>query len=619
MPQATGSPSFVRLTAAVGAVALAAIACGGPNGNPQGQTSALHSSYSPVKGTAGGQLVFSDWEQVTDLNPVTSSAATTTQATNVIWADLWRFGPDNKPVADMVTDVPTAENGMVKKLDDKHMDITVKLKPGLNWSDGTPITTADVQFTWQAVCDPDTGASSTTGFDHITSMDVKSQTEMVWHFGPNTKGNCGLTDNLDSGLYSPYLLLGYAPLTIMPMHVLQSVKHADWHTNPYFTQKPTAVSGPYMVQSFVPGSSAQIVMVPNPHFADGRGSAQFYGHKPYLDKLIYKIYGDKPAQINGLKTGDTDAGLDLIANDLPALNSISQDKTIHGLQLLSEFLTVNVSNNEKGCAAQKYAETCGKATVFKDDQTLRQALALATDKATINTQLVQGAGQVMNSPFMNNFAPWYDKSLPAFKYDVAKANSMLDGDGWTKGADGIRVKNGRQLAFTISTTSGNSQRAAEEELLVHDWAMIGAKVTTENHPAGEFFGGFSENGILATGQYDVGLYANNWSPDPDSWGLIALKGQIPSAANPSGQNWGRWRDDKLDSLFTQGENTVDLNKRIDIYNQAQREWESYSGQIELYVRPDVFTYAPVFGNFIPDSPNLGSWNAADWFRRTGSS
>jgi peptide/nickel transport system substrate-binding protein len=576
----------------------------------------LTSAYSATKGTKGGQIVYSDWEQVTDLNPISTSAATTQQITNVIWSPLWWFGPDNKPIPELVSEVPTVENGMVKKLDDKHMDMTIKLKPGLNWSDGTPITTSDVQFTVQAICDTDTGASNTVGYDHIASMDVKSATEMVWHFGPNKNGTCGLTADLDSGIYSSYLLLGTT--WVMPMHTLQSVKHADWHTAPYFTQKPTVTSGPYMVQDFVPGSSAQVVLVPNPHYADGRSGANYFSHAPYLDKLIYKIYGDKPAQINALRTGDTDAGLDLIANDLPALRSITQDTTVSSLELLDEMVVFNTSNNEKGCGGQKYAETCGTATPFKDDQTLRQALALATDKQTMVNQLVGGIGKVMNSPFMPNFSPWYDSTLTPFKYDVAKANQMLDQDGWTKGADGTRSKNGHQLQFTLATTTGNAQRAAEEELLIHDWGLVGAKVTTDNHPAGELFGGFSENGVLATGQFDAALFANNWSPDPDAWSTFALTSQIPSASAPSGGNWGRWRDDKMNGQFLQGESNIDNTQRLTIYNQAQVEWEKYAGAIELYARPDVFTYAPFVGNFAPGSPNLASWNAADWFHKGAS-
>jgi peptide/nickel transport system substrate-binding protein len=619
MRDSGGDPRWPRLLALAGTLVLVVAACGGGGGG-SGQTNntSLTSAYSAEKGVQGGQLVFSDWEQVTDLNPVSTSAATTTQVTNVIWSWLWWFGPDNKPVPDLVTDVPTTENGLVKKIDDKHMDVTIKLRPGLNWSDGTPITTNDVKFTWEAICDPNTGATNTLGFDHISSMEIKSTTEMVWHFGPNKAGTCALTSDLDSGLYAPYLLLGNAPMAPQPMHVLQNVKHENWHTDPYFTQKPTVTSGPYMVQSFVSGSSAQVVLVPNPHYADGR-NGKFYGHAPYLSRLIYKIYGDKPAQINGLKTGDTDAGLDLIANDMPALQSITQDKTISGLELLDEMVLFNTSNDERGCAAQHYAETCGKPTPWKDDPTVRQALALATDKATMNKQLVGGIGKVMNSPFMPTLQPWYDTTLPAFTRDVNKANQLLDQDGWKKGSDGVRTKNGQRLEFTLATTTGNAQRAAEEELLISNWAEVGAKVTTDNHPAGELFGGFQDNGVLATGQYQASLFANNWTPDPDAWGTYALINQIPSAQSPTGGNWGRWRDTKLDGFFTQGEANIDPAQRLTIYKQAQVEWEKFAGAIELYARPDVFTYSPSFGNFAPGSPNLASWNSADWFRRSGTS
>src|SRR2546421_4832939 len=117
MPDQLRGRRPVRLLATAAAAALTAIACGtggGSSGQQPGQS--LSSTYNAVKGTSGGQLVYSDWEQVTDLNPISTSAATTVQANDAIWSDLWRFGPDDKPVPDMVTEVPTADNGMVKKL-----------------------------------------------------------------------------------------------------------------------------------------------------------------------------------------------------------------------------------------------------------------------------------------------------------------------------------------------------------------------------------------------------------------------------------------------------------------------------------------------------------------------
>jgi peptide/nickel transport system substrate-binding protein len=605
---------FGRLGALTAIALLVAVACG--NTGTGNTTNATLSDYKPQAGTKGGQLVYSDWEPVDDLNIVSSTAATTLEAATVLWGALWQFDPKNQPYPDMVTAVPSTDNGLVKQVDATHMDVTLRLKTGLKWSDGSPITADDMMFTINAICNPDTGASSQSGYDHVASMEVKGTTDLILHFGPTKAGFCGRATDSPSGIYASFVT--DMNFNTMPKSVLGSVKAADWATADYFTKKPTVTSGPYMVQNFSPGPAAQVVMVPNPHYGDGRSGAQFFGHAPYLDKLIYKIYGDKSSQIAGIKAGDTDLGLDLIAADLAALNSATNAKVVHATGLLDEFLNVNAGNNETGCDSSQFASSCGKPTVFKDDKVLRQALDLAIDKDGMNTQLVGGIGKTMNGPLVSATGVYFDTSIPAFKQDVAKAGSLLDSDGWTKAADGTRSKNGTKLAFTISTTSGNPQRAAEEELLISNWKAIGATVTTKNFPAGKFFGAFKSGGILSTGQFDIGLYANNWSPDPSGWCLTVQSDQIPSAANPSGQNWSRTNDPKLDAACKAGAGTLDVTKRIAAYKDVQTEWRDNVPNIEMYERPDVFAHATYFGNFTPAvNTCLATCNATDWFKVGG--
>lgn len=601
----------------VAGVTLVLAACGPAGGGGGGN--AIITSYHPKQGTQGGQLVYSDWEAMDDLNAVGNTAATTDQAVMAIWSGLWEVDGTNSYLPDLVTEVPTTKNNMVKTIDSTHMDVTIKLKKGLNWSDGQPLTAKDVKFSVDAICDPDTGAASQVGFDHIASQEVKDDQTLIWHFGPDPTGKrCGLSAPLDSGIYAPYLLLGATALGNgpFPEHVLSSVQHKDWATADYFTKKPTATSGPYMVDSFTPGPAAQVVMVPNPHYNDGRSSSDpFFGHKPYLDKLIYKIYGDKASQIAGLKAGDTDLGLDLIAKDLPSLQGISQNQTIHATGLLDEFINFNTANNRTGCDAQQFAPNCGTPTVFKDDAVLRQALNLAIDKNAINQSLVGGIGKPMNSEFVSSLTPYFDTSIPAFQRDVAKANSMLDSDGWTKAADGTRSKNGKKLAFVISTTANNPQRAAEEEQLIANWKEVGATVTTHNFPAGKFFNDFKGGGILATGQFDVGMYANNWAPDPDSWCTTLESSQIPTNANPSGQNWSFINDPALDSACQKGASDVDQTKRIADYKMVEQIWAKDQPQANMYERPDVFSLSQNFGNFMPAvNTCLAVCNVADWYK-----
>lgn len=609
-------PGMALTGGVIGSLILAA--CGAASTTTSGPS--IVSAYNPAKGTQGGQLVYSDWESVDDLGILITSAATTVQVgSGPIWAALWVFDGQSKPIPDLVSEIPTTDNGGVKKIDSTHMDVTIKLRKGLKWSDGSPLTTADVDFTLKAICDPSLGASSTVGFDHISSTTIQDAQTMVWHFGPNKAGTCGLSSDLKSGIFSPYLLLGTNPMNPMPKAVLASIPFKDWATADYFTKKPTVTSGPYMVQDFTPGPAAIVTLVPNPNYAAGRSGSKFLNHAPYLNKLTYKIYGNKSSQIAGIKSGDTDLGLDLIAKDLPSLQGLSNGKAIFANGLLDEYLNFNLGNNTTGCDAQKFAATCGKPTPWKDDKVLRQAIALAVDKDTINTQLVQGIGKTMNGPFPSALQPYFDSSAPKFKRDVDKANSMLDSDGWVKGPDGTRSKNGQKLAWVISTTSGNPQRAAEEELLIKNWKEIGATVTTKNFPAGKFFTGFKNGGINATGQFDMSLYANNWDPDPDSWAHFALSNQIPSAGSPTGQNWNRINDSKLDQLLTAGEDEIDISKRTSIYKDVQAEWRDFQPTVELYERPDVFAVSNAFGNFFPAvNTCLSTCNAADWFHKGAS-
>src|SRR5713226_7335240 len=117
---------------ALATVGLCLAAACGTSGTPTG-TSIL-SSYKPVAGVKGGQLVYSDWEPVQDLNVLSSTAATTQEVvTGPLWASLWVFDPQNNAIPDLVSEVPTVANGDVKKIDDTHMDVTIKLKSGLNF------------------------------------------------------------------------------------------------------------------------------------------------------------------------------------------------------------------------------------------------------------------------------------------------------------------------------------------------------------------------------------------------------------------------------------------------------------------------------------------------------
>src|ERR1700737_3982964 len=444
MDQSIGKVRWLRASTLIAGIAVLVSACGSSS---TATKETLASSYNPVKGTTGGQLIYSDWESVQDLNVLSSSAQTTQQVlTGPVFSLLWGFDSKKKPIPDLVTDVPTTDNGMVKKIDSTHMDITIKLRTGLKWSDGTPLTANDVKFTVDAICNPDVGAASTLGFDHIASQDAKDDQTLLWAFGAVKRGNCGLSADLPSGIYSSYLILGPS-VTVVPKSALSSIAFKDWATSNYFTKKPTPTSGPYMVQDFSPGPAAIVTLVPNPNYAAGRRGAKFFGPAPYLNKLTYKIYGDKSSQIAGIRSGDTDLGLDLIAADLKSLNGWTGGKPVYTTGLLDEGIYFNLQNNTTGCKAQQYVPTCGKATPWKDDKLVRQAIWLASDLTGLNTQLVAGIGQPMNTFLPSTLSPYYDTSVAAFTRNVTKANHRPAQAEGTKAAEAPRSKGGVKFSW----------------------------------------------------------------------------------------------------------------------------------------------------------------------------
>src|SRR3981081_4533316 len=157
---------------------FAVVACGGGGGTTTTTSVLPSTTYTAKPRVQGGQLLYTDWEARDTPFCLSSSAATISQATTMLWLSLWTYDPTNVPVSDLVTQVPATDNGGVKVIDTTHMDITINLKSGLKWSDGSPFTTDDVIFTWNAVCDPATGAPSTVGYDHISSLEKKSNTQV---------------------------------------------------------------------------------------------------------------------------------------------------------------------------------------------------------------------------------------------------------------------------------------------------------------------------------------------------------------------------------------------------------------------------------------------------------
>ncbi len=572
-------------------------------------------AFSPERPAhRGGTLVFSDWEFPDTLNLISATAEVDLRVGGLAFAPLWGLDSSLQAIPDLVREVPTVENGDVKLgADGKTMSVDVKLVPGLHWSDGQPITSDDVIFTWKAICDPETQAAATAGFDHVVSMDRRSDTEVVWNLGPGLRGRCGAAADIASGVYAPYLQMGTV-MWLMPAHRLAGLNHRDWATDSFFI-KPDVVSGPFSVVESV--QDDRITLAPNPRFADGRSAPNAYSgghgafdHAPYLDKVVFKSYPAKDAMLAGLRAGETDVGFHLTTEDLAGLRSLSGSHTVLTTGLRDEFLNPNHGANTETGKAPPWVGPGG------EEPAVLRALDLAVDRQALVQQVLGGAGLATRALYPRALRGLGDAAVSGPGRDLAGARRLLEDAGWKAGPDGVRAKDGRRLAFTLLGLCGNAISARELDLLRQQWAELGAQVKTDCRKRGVFFASFHDGGTNATGAFDMTVYSNTWQPDPGSWAAVGASSQIPGEASPLGQNWNRCRDPNLDAALAAGEATLQADERRRANLAAQKEWLDYRCTLPLFEWPDVRQVSNRVVNFAPNpSLDMDVWNAADWWLR----
>ena len=526
------------------------------------------SGYAPeAPATRGGTLFLADWEAPDTLDPLHATTVNDLRVAGLLFAPLWTLSPGLKAQPDLLREVPSVANGDVRAgADGVSMTVDLKLRPGLRWSDGVPLTADDLIFTVEAICSAALPARDTSGFDHIASQERKSATEVVWHFGPRPRGACGLQADLASGLYPAFEVLG-PPARLLPAHRLSSIPAATWPADPYF-QHPDVVSGPFAYKDGIAGRL--IDLAANPDYAKGRA------HAAWLGGVTYRFYNGKAALIAGLQAGEVDAAFHLLPGDAGELRGITGSSTVFTPSLQGEFLSPNHGTNT----------ATGRPPPWVGDPRILAALAAVLDRKALATAAFDGHATLSAGPFPPLLAGFSAPAEPGIT--PAEAGALIAAT---------------RPAFTLLTPCDSAPRQVEQNELVRQWDAAGAKVSADCTPRGRFF---ADDGPNASGGFDMSLYSNTWLPDPSAW--------APFAASSSGRNWSRCQDALLDQDFAAGAATLAAAKRRAAYLDAAAEWLRYVCTIPLYQWQSVVQATARLHNFAPNpAPAMDTWNAADWW------
>lgn len=493
---------------------------------------------------AGGVFVEYETSHPQQLNPLLSNPARDPVAADLralLFDGLMRISASGLPEPALAQVFPD--------VDDSGTVYTFTLRSNLQWHDGQPVTSDDVLFTLRAVQSPGYVGDPQTGD--------------VWR---NT-----LLERIDDQQFQVTLptplasFLSYATFPILPAHLLRALPPDQWATTAY-NLRPIG-TGPYRLSA--PLTNAHALLVANP---------QYYAGRPYLDSIEIRFDQNPQDAFAALSRGEA-VGIGLNSTSDASRANTPQNATRHATPLAA--YTTLTFNTRSGPLA---------------DQALRRALALATDKDTLITQVLGDRVQRVDTPVLPG--SWAYDPQAAYRYDPAAGAEALAALGYAVGPDGMRVRDGVALQLGLLTDDVAEHVAVAKEI-ARQWRDIGVQVTIEQ------VAGAALDQRLHAHAFTIALHGwQRQGPDPDS--MYAL---WHSSGADTGFNYAGAHDQELDDQLTLGRATAVVSDRMAAYSAFQRRWLDLAPEITLYQPLFFYTATSKLGG-LQDQQNEAADNTA---------
>ncbi len=538
------------------ALALTLAGCS-KTGNESGGSGGRHPWTQP------GVFRFSEAADPKNLNPALNSAAPTLDLAMFIYSWSIRYDSKARPFPDALIEVPTLANGDVSK---DGLLLKYKLRHNIKWQDGVPLSCRDLKFTWQVVMNPKNNVITTDGYKDIGSIDCSNPYVAVIHM---------------KRLYAPFLqqlwsVNGNAP--ILPEHLLAQYNDDKGSFNSASYNSLPIGSGPFKVVSWQRGQ--EVRMEANP---------DFYLGKPKLNTVIYRIISDENTEEAELQSHELDMLAQGTGLKWPEYAAMAAD-TKNGLiaTRVDSYQWTHVDFN--------------LAHPIVGDVNVRRALAFATNRQEIIDKISHGSAIVAETDQSPKLSWAYTNDIVHYPYDPEKAKAVLDADGWKVGPDGVRVKNGQRLEFTLSTQTESNNGKAQQTLLQREWRDVGVQADIKNYPTSQFFDN-STNGILQGGHYDAAGFSWIGAADPDD-------NAIYSGDNlaPHGQNAMMWNNPKATAAMADALKTVDQARRKRDYAIVQQQLALDVPTIIISFTRVPYVYNSDLKGFDPSPVISGFWD-----------
>lgn len=408
---------------------------------------------------------------------------------------------------------------------------TFHLKKGAVFHDGQPVTADDVVFSFNYYKEHEDFPYMnvyTTFFESVVALDERT---VVLTFSEPIP-------NVESQLFFLYIL----PEHIWSAYLGEKAKD--------FENLEMIGSGPFRLLEYQYGRSIRLGAVKD-----------HYRTPPKIDEVVFRTYPDSDAVVEALKAGEVDMITEFPNERFAELQAEPNIAVVAAPSVTPELVDIIFNQIAPENCPVEEGGVCSGHPALRDRQ-VRLALAHATDKEKLITDLEFGVAEPGLTLIPSGLGPWFNPNLQDYPYDVALANQILDEAGYLDAdGDGLREMpdGSRPLQFRVHWPSDSVLLPRLAQALRPMWAQVGVELQLQElHP----------DRMVAvccpTFDYDILLWG--WGSDPDPGFLLSVHttDEIPTGNNETG-----YSNPEFDELYRQQATELDPLKRQQIVWQMQ--------------------------------------------------
>ncbi|KFI27835.1 ABC transporter substrate-binding protein [Haematobacter massiliensis] len=436
---------------------------------------------------------------------------------------------------------------------DDGLTVTFRLREGVKWHDGAPFTSADVAFSAMQIWKPLQNLGRSV-FANLAAVDTPDAHTAIFRFSAPT----------------PLQLIRNAlPVvsSVVPRHIYEDGPIPDNTAN----VRPVG-TGPFVFADHRPGQ--YYLLRKNPDYWD-RG-------KPLLDEIVFQVLPDRASAAAALEAGD----IQLAAFSAVPLADLSRIGKVPGLRVITQGyealtyqLVVEINHRRKELA----------------DLRVRQAIAHAIDKSFVVNTIFLGYATAATGPVPQNATEFYTPDVPAYDFDPARAEALLDEAGYPRAADGARFSLNLLPApyFNETRQFGDYLRQA--------LAVVGIAARVVNNDSAAH-----QKAVYTDHAFDLAIAPPVFRGDPAISTTILVRSGVPDGVPFSNQ--GGYANPSLDALIDEAAVTLDTAKRVALYKAFQRD---VAADLPL-INVAEWSFTSVASDRLENIANTPRWAVSGW-------